>query len=105
MLRGQPIPPVLEVPFETSFDDLVGNYIGPLGQEIVVTCEDTQVICTFMMENTTSTNVIMQKDEKSVLRVNSDTQHHSIGFFQEPETGFRGLMLGTLAFKKTVGFL
>ncbi len=100
MLRGQPMPTAPEVPFETSFDDLVGVYIGPHDQKIIVACEGEPVICTYQMKNMPPMDIVMQKDEKGVLRVCSDTQHYSIGFFQEPGTGFRGLMLGTLAFRK-----
>ncbi len=100
MLRGQPIPPAPEIPFETSFDDLVGSYVGPQGQEIVVTCEDDQIICIYQLKDLPPLNILMQKDDKNVLRVTSDTQHHSIGFFHEPESGVYGLMLGTIAFRK-----
>ena len=100
MLRGQEISTAPEIPFETSFDDLIGKYTGAQGQEIIVTCEGEQVICDCQMENSSPIKILMQKDDKGVLRVQSDTQHYSIGFFHEPETGFRGLMLGTLAFRK-----
>jgi len=100
MLRGRQIPPAPEVPFEKSFDDLVGVYTGPQDQEIVVTCENEQVNCAYKMKNIPSLNILMQKDEKGILRVCSDTQHYSIGFFHESESGFDGLMFGTLAFRK-----
>lgn len=100
MLKGQPLPPASEIPFKTSFTDLVGSYIGPQGHEVVVTCEDEQVTCNFQIEDNSPINIVMQKDEKGILRVCSDTQHYSIGFFHEPESGFYGLMLGTLAFRK-----
>ena len=100
MMRGQPLPTAREVPFETSFDDLIGKYTGAQGQEIIVTCEGEQVICDCQMENSSPLKILMQKDENGVLRVCSDTQHYSIGFFHEPESDINGLMFGTLAFRK-----
>ena len=100
LLRGQPLPPAPEVTFETQLDDLAGNYIGPQDYEIVVMCENDQIICTLQFQDLPPMKIVMQKDDKGVLRVNSDTQHYSIGFFHEPESSLDGLMLGTLAFKK-----
>jgi hypothetical protein len=100
MLRGQPLPPGPEEPFETPLNDLVGTYIGPQDYEVAVTCENEQIICTMKTENMPPMDIVMQKDDKGVLRVQSDTQHYSIGFFHEPESGVDSLMLGTLAFRK-----
>jgi CubicO group peptidase (beta-lactamase class C family) len=100
ILQGQPIPPAPEIPFETSFNDLVGSYVGPQGQEISVTCENDQITCKYQMKDLPPLNILMQKDEKGILRVTSDTQHYSIGFFHGPESDSDGLMLGTIAFNK-----
>ena len=100
MLRGKEMSKIPEVPFEKSLNDLVGLYIGPQGCKIHVSCEGEQINCAMQIENSQTMNILMEKDDKGVLRVCSDTQHYSIGFFHEPESGVDGLMLGTIAFRK-----
>lgn len=99
-LRGQPIGAFPEEPLESSLTDFVGTYIGPQGNEIVVSFDNDQLTCTLNNLNSPPMNIVMQKDEESILRIQSDTQHYSLGFFKEPETGFDGLMLGMLAYRK-----
>ncbi len=99
-LRGQPILPFPEEPFESSLNDLLGTYIGWHDYKIVVTCEKDHLICALQNKNSPHMNIVMQKDGKGILRVQSDTQHYSLGFFHEPESGFDELMLGLLAFRK-----
>jgi CubicO group peptidase (beta-lactamase class C family) len=100
VLRRKAIPEVSAEPFETSLEDLAGTYIGVQGYEIVVTCEGDQIACLVNHRNSTVLKVLMKKDEKGILHTISDTQHFSLGFFIEPDSGYKGLMLGMLAFRK-----
>lgn len=100
ILRGQPIPPFPEEPFKSSLSDLAGTYIGPLDRQVIVKSEGDQITCSLQTNNSPTMIIVMQKDDKGILRVQSDTQHYSIGFFHEPESGFDGLMLGPNAFRK-----
>ena len=100
MLRGKPIPSFHEEPLESSLSDLSGIYIGPQDCTVVVTCEDEQLICTLLDRDSLVIRILMRQDEKGILRVFSDTQHYSLGFFREPDSGAYALMLGMLAFRK-----
>jgi len=100
VLRGEPIPPLPEEPFESSLNDLVGTYIGPQDQEIIVTNEGDQIACAVSFPNAPIMPVLMQKDDKGNLRVCSETMHHSLGFFREPDSGYSGMMFGMTAFRK-----
>ena len=99
-LRGQAIPQLPEKPFESSLNDLVGTYVGPQSKEIIVTNEGDQITCKLNISNAPSIKVIMQKDDKGILQVCSDTLHYSLGFFTEPDSGVNGMMLGLSAFRK-----
>ncbi len=98
--RQKPIEPIPEKSFQGKLDDLTGSYLGTHGTEIVVTCEDGQIIFTLKNLDSTPLKYTMQKDEENILRVVSDMQHYSLGFFHEPESGFDGLMLGMSAYRK-----
>jgi len=100
MLRGKPIPPFTEEPFESSLNDLAGIYIGPRDCTVVVACEREQLTCTLHDRDSSSIRILMRRDDKGILRVFSDTQHYSLGFFREPDSGADALMLGMLAFRK-----
>ena len=100
MLRGKPIPPFPEEPLELSLNDLTGTYVGPQDCIVAVTCENEQLTCTLNDRGTSVLKILMRRDEKNILRAFSDTQHYSLGFFREPDSGANALMLGTLAFRK-----
>ena len=100
LLRGQPIPPFPAEPFESSLNDLAGTYIGPQDCMVVVTCEGEQLTCTLNDRGSSVMRILMRRDEKGILRAFSDTQHYSLGFVREPESGADALMLGMLAFRK-----
>ena len=100
MLRGKPIPPFPEEPFEPSLSDLAGIYIGPQDCTVVVDCEGDQLTCTVHDRDSLTIRILMRRDEKGILRVFSDTRHYSLGFFREPDSGAYALMLGMLAFRK-----
>ena len=100
MLRGKPIPPFPEEPFESSLNDLAGTYIGPQDCAVEVACEDEQLACTLRERGSSAIRILMRRDDKGILRVFSDTQHYSLGFFREPDSGADALMLGTLAFRR-----
>ncbi|MFC1840815.1 serine hydrolase domain-containing protein [Thermodesulfobacteriota bacterium] len=102
LIRGQPIPSFAEDPFESSLDDLTGNYIGPQDFEISVACANRQLIC--KSNSKPPVTILMKKDENNLLRVCSDTQHNSLGFFNEPCSGIKGLMLGMSAFREKYPF-
>jgi CubicO group peptidase (beta-lactamase class C family) len=99
-LRGEPIPSFPEGPFYLPLNDLVGTYIGPQDQEIVVTSEGDQIHCSLNSPNGASLTISMKKDENNILRVCSETMHYSLGFFKEPDSGAQGIMLGLTAFRK-----
>jgi CubicO group peptidase (beta-lactamase class C family) len=99
-LRGEPIPSSPEEPFNLPLNDLVGTYIGPQDQEIVVTSEGDQIHCSLDSPNGASLTISMKKDENNILRVCSETMHYSLGFFKEPDSGAQGIMLGLTAFRK-----
>ena len=100
MLRGQPIPPYPEAPMESALENLAGVYIGQKDYFVVVTCEDKQIICTLHDRSASPIQILMQKSDNDILRVCSDSQHYSLGFFREPASGADALILGTLAFRK-----
>ncbi|MDR0311186.1 MAG: beta-lactamase family protein [Acidobacteriota bacterium] len=100
MLRGRPIPPLPEESLEFSLKDLSGIYIGPKDCTAVVECEGEQLACTLHDRDSLALRIMMRRDENGVLGVFSDTQHYSLGFFREPDSGTYALMLGTLAFRK-----
>jgi hypothetical protein len=102
LIRGQPIPSFPENPFEFSLNDLTGNYIGPQDFEIRVVYANGQLICE--SNSKPPVTILMKKDENNFLRVCSETQHYSLGFFNEPSSGIRGLMLGMSAFRKEYPF-
>ncbi|MBN2613924.1 MAG: beta-lactamase family protein [Bacteroidales bacterium] len=99
-LRGQLIPPLPEEPFGFPLSDLDGSYIGPLDRQVIVKSVGDKIRCSLQTRNLPTMDIIMHKDDKGILRVQSDTQHLSIGFFHEPESGIDGLMLGPNAFRK-----
>ncbi|NLD39617.1 MAG: beta-lactamase family protein [Desulfatiglans sp.] len=99
-LRGQSIETSHQEPFEMSLSELAGTYIGSKGLQVIVTCEDDQIIISKQVKKSQPVRFVMKKDEKGILRVQSDMQHFSIGFFHEPESGIDGLMLGPNAFRK-----
>ena len=103
MLRGKPMPPFPEEPFEASLTDLAGIYIGPHDCMVEVNREGEQLVCTLHDHDSQAIRILMRRDEKGFLRVFSDTRHYSLGFFREPDSGADALMLGTLAFRKTGG--
>ena len=100
MMRGRSIAPLPEKPLETPLEGLAGTYIGPQDCEIVVVCESEQITCTLYDRGTSVIRIMMRRDENGILRVFSDTQHYSLGFFKTPDSGTDALMLGTLAFCK-----
>ena len=100
MLRGKPISPFPEEPLESSLDDLAGIYIGPQDCTVVVASEGEQLACTLHDRDSLAIRIMMQRDENGILRVFSDTQHYSLGFFREPYSGADALMLGMIAFRK-----
>jgi CubicO group peptidase (beta-lactamase class C family) len=100
MLRGQPVPPAPEEPMESPLESWVGTYVGPQDCSVAVTCEAEQLVGSLHDRGLSTMQIVMQKDEKSILRVVSDSQHYSLGFFRESDSGVDALMLGTLAFRK-----
>lgn len=100
MLRGKPVPPYPEESMKSALKDLVGTYIGPKDYFINVTCEEEQLTCTMQDRGSSPIQILMRKDDKGILRVCSDSQHYSLGFFREPASGVDALILGTLAFRK-----
>ena len=100
MLRGKPIPPFPEEPLESSLNDLAGTYLGPRDCTVVVACEGEQLACSLYDRDSLAIQIMMRRDENGILRVFSDTQHYSLGFFREPDSGADALMLGMLAFRK-----
>jgi len=100
MLRGKPVPPFPEEPLESSLADLAGIYTGPRDCAVVVTCEGEQLTCALYDRDSFTMQIMMRRDENGILRVFSDTQHYSLGFFREPDSGADALMLGMLAFRK-----
>ena len=99
-LRGKAIPTPADKVFEPSLDDLVGTYIGPQGQEIIVTSEKGRIACALKTPSAKPIVVQMQKNERGYLEVCSDTLHYSLGFFKEPDSDVAGAMLGLFAFRK-----
>ena len=99
-LRGKPIPSFSEEPFESSLNNLAGTYIGPQDCTVAVACEGERLTCTLYDRDSLAIRILLRRDEKGILRVFSDTQHYSLGFFREPDSGADALMLGTLAFRK-----
>ena len=100
ILRGKPSPPFPEEPFESSLNNLAGIYFGPRDCTVVVTCEGEQLVCTLHDRDSLAIRIMMRRDENNVLRVVSDTQHYSLGFFKEPDSEADALMLGMTAFRK-----
>jgi CubicO group peptidase (beta-lactamase class C family) len=100
MLRGKPAPPFPEEPLESSLNDLAGIYVGPQDCSCVVTCEGEQLACALHDRDFLAMRIMMRRDENGILRASSDTQHYSLGFFRDPDSGHDALMLGTLAFRK-----
>jgi hypothetical protein len=100
ILRGKPIPQFPEEPLDISLNDLAGTYIGPHECTVVVTCENEQLTCTLNDRGSSAMQILLRQDDKGILRASSDTQHYSLGFFREPDSGANSLMLGTLAFRK-----
>ena len=100
MLRGKTIPPNPEEPMESSMENWAGTYVGPKDYYIVVTCEDDQLTCILHDRETSPIQILMRKDDKNLLRVCSDSQHYSLGFFKEPDSEADALMLGMNAFRK-----
>lgn len=100
MVRGEPIPPFPKEPLQSALNELVGTYIGPNGFDIIVSNKGEQITCTLRNLNSPPHAIILKKDENGVLRACSDTQHYSIGFFHEPDSGVAALMLGMSAFRK-----
>ena len=100
MLRGKPVPPLPEEPLEFPLNDLAGIYTGPRDCAVVVTCEGEQLACTLHDRDSFAIQIMMRQDENGILRVFSDTQQYSLGFFREPDSGANALMLGMLAFRK-----
>ena len=100
ILRGKAAPPFPEEPFESSLDDLAGIYIGPQGCAVVAVREGEDLICELRDRDKSALKILLRRDDKGILRVLSDTQHHSLGFFNTPDTGAGALMLGMTAFRK-----
>jgi CubicO group peptidase (beta-lactamase class C family) len=100
MLRGKQIPPFPEEPLEYSLNDLAGTYVGPRDCTVVVIREGEQLACTLHDRDSLAIRILLRRDENGILRVFSDTQHYSLGFFREPDSGAHALMLGMLAFRK-----
>jgi CubicO group peptidase (beta-lactamase class C family) len=99
MLRGKPVSPFPEEPLESSLNDLAGIYVGPQDCTVVVTREGSQLECVFYDRDSLAARIMMRQGEDGILRAFSDTQHYSLGFFREPDSGANALMLGMLAFR------
>lgn len=99
-LRKKSISPFPDKPLEASLNDLVGSYMGPQGQEIIVSMDGEKITCELKIPGAPTTIVIMEKDKGGSLKVCSDTLHYSLGFFKEPDSDVTGMMLGLIAFRK-----
>ncbi len=102
VLRGQSIPPAPRAQLELPVDDLPGTYYGPGAVEArVVQSGAGGLSCSVTAPGQPQPLVVdMRADEKFGLVVSSDTQHHSLAFFREPESGIHGLMFGMTALRK-----
>lgn len=84
-----------------AWDDFSGRYRGTQDTEVTITREKQYLLCTLANLSSKQQFVIrMRQDGRGNLRLASDAQHYSLGFFFDPDTQTPCLMLGMNAYRK-----
>lgn len=100
-LRGQSLPIAQPEPLPFEPAQLVGDYIGPQGVSLRVSRQGDDIVCHLV--NTAATQpleVAMTVNQQGHLMIKSDMQHHSIGFFKNPDNDLPCAMWGLLSLSK-----
>lgn len=101
-LRGEPIPKPGEFRLNFPAEELVGTYRGPIGLDINVFLEGARLICAGVgSAPDRKIRIELERDEKVGLRIASEAEHHSLGFFRVEEPPGLGMMLGMTALRKS----
>lgn len=88
-------------PCGLALDTFSGTYLGPGGGVVSARFEAGRLVCEIGREHRAEkVRVELAVDSAGVLVLRSAVPHVSLGFFVEPQSGTRGLMLGLSAYRR-----